>query len=92
MSIKVKTPEYWKKKIYQPLIEVETAYGNKVMIPKQFSGGWKMAKLQMEFIKKQEQDPLDILKVGQDSNPDKEINPLYFDLEQVFYEIFEKEQ
>ena len=38
----VQTPSYWAEERYQPLIEVETAYGNKVKIPKDFVSCWEM--------------------------------------------------
>ena len=39
----VQTPSYWAEERYQPLIEVETAYGNKVKIPERYLPLWKMA-------------------------------------------------
>ena len=86
---KVNTPKYWTNEIFQPLVEVETAYGNKVKIPKEFLNGWQTAKMQREDILRRKLEPLAILMVGEDENPDKENNPMYFDLEQVFYEIYE---
>lgn len=38
----VKTPECWKEAEYQPLVEVETAYGNKVKIPESSLILWQM--------------------------------------------------
>ena len=37
----VQTPSYWKEEKYQPLVEVETAYGNKVKIPERYLPLWK---------------------------------------------------
>ena len=36
----VQTPSYWQEEEYQPLIEVETAYGNKVKIPERCLIDW----------------------------------------------------
>ena len=36
----VKTPLYWKKEEFQPLVEVETLYGNKVKIPSRSKESW----------------------------------------------------
>ena len=80
----IKTPEYWKKKeVYGELTEVETAYGHKVMIPKKFIGGWETAKFELEWSKEHEQDPLEFLE------PDDELNPLFYDLQRVFFEMYE---
>ena len=38
----VQTPSYWAEERYQPLVEVETAYGNKVEIPKDFVPYWEV--------------------------------------------------
>ena len=81
----IETPEYWKKERYLPLIEVETAYGNKVMIPEKFINGWQTAKLVKEDMEKHGLDPLDGLEIHE------ETNPLYYDLERVFYEIYTSE-
>lgn len=37
----VQTPSYWKEEKYQPLVEVETAYGNKVKIPERCLIDWE---------------------------------------------------
>ncbi len=80
----IKTPEYWKnKEVYGELTEVETAYGHKVMIPKKFIGGWNTAQLREKVMAKSGQDPLDGLENT------KDINPLYYDLERVYFEIYE---
>jgi len=36
----VKTPQYWQEERYQPLIEVNTIYGNTVRIPNCFKDSW----------------------------------------------------
>ena len=38
----IKTPAYWREERFQPLIEVETIYGNKVEIPRRFKDSWDM--------------------------------------------------
>ena len=79
----VKTPKYWEGERYQPLIEVETVHGNKVMIPKLFIDGWQTAKLTKQEADRLGLDPLCGLEVYE------EANPLYYDLERVFYEVYE---
>ena len=37
----VNTPKYWEEEKYQPLIEVETIYGNTVKIPERFKDSWE---------------------------------------------------
>lgn len=78
MNKEVKTPKYWHNPdMYKEHIEVETAYGNKVLIPKGFSDAWKMLKIQKEEMEKSGLDILDGLE-----NSD-------FDVELVFYERYE---
>lgn len=36
----VKTPAYWKEDQFQPLVEAETLYGNKVKIPSRSKESW----------------------------------------------------
>ena len=80
----VRTPEYWKDKtVFGELIEVETAYGHKAMIPKKFMHGWRTAKLMLEWSKEHGQDPLEFL------DPDDTVNPLFYDLHRVFFEMYE---
>lgn len=38
----VKTPSYWLEEKYQPLVEAETAFGNKVLIPQSLMDTWEM--------------------------------------------------
>lgn len=33
---KVEIPSYWKEEEYQPLVETQTFYGNKIMVPQKF--------------------------------------------------------
>ena len=50
----IKTPEYWKEERYQPLVEVETIYGNTIKIPKCHSHSWEMhLRTAKEIISKQ---------------------------------------
>ena len=81
----IKTPKYWEGKIFQPLTEVETAYGNKVKIPKLYINGWQTAKMAKEELERLGLDVLDGLERH------KETNSLYYDLERVFYEIYEED-
>ena len=81
----VKTPMYWESEPFQPLIEVETAYGNKVKIPKMYTNGWQTAKMAKAESERLGLDILDGLEIH------KETNPLYYDLERVFYELYEDE-
>ena len=81
----VKTPKYWESELFQPLIEVETAYGNKVEIPKMYSNGWQTAKMEKAEAERLGLDILDGLE------RDKEVDSLYYDLERVFLEIYEED-
>ena len=36
----VKTPKYWQREEFQPLVEEKTIYGNKVRIPSRFKDSW----------------------------------------------------
>ena len=85
MSKTIKTPEYWTDEIFQPLTEVETAYGNKVKIPKMYINGWEIAKKVKVESERLGLDVLHGLEIHE------ETNPLYYDLERVFYEIYEEE-
>ena len=80
MSKKIKTPRYWSDPtLYKEHIEVETAYGNKVLIPKRFSDAWEMCKLRKESMEKL---GLDVLAGLENSG---------FDVELVFYERYKEE-
>ncbi len=80
----IKTPEYWKnKEVYGELMEAETAYGHKVMIPKKFIGGWETAKLELKWSREHGQDPLEFLE------PDDNLHPAYYVLQRVFFEMYE---
>ena len=46
----VQTPGYWQEEKYQPLVEVETAYGNKVKIPESLLDTLKIWKHRKEEI------------------------------------------
>ena len=81
----VKTPKYWESELFQPLIEVETAYGNKVKIPKMYTNGWQTAKMAKAESERLGLDILDGLE------RDKEVDSLYYDLERVFLEIYEED-
>ena len=41
MSKEVKTPEYWNEERFQPLVETETMYGTKVMVPENLMPAWR---------------------------------------------------
>ena len=47
---KVKTPAYWCEKEYQPLIEVETIFGNTVKIPSGYKEHWDLMMDMSELI------------------------------------------
>ena len=52
----IKTPIYWQEEKYKPMVEVETAYGNKVKIPKNLQNIWEMvASLKGKYPKDVEQ-------------------------------------
>ena len=52
----VKTPTYWQEEKYQPLIEVETAYGNKVKIPESLIQCWELEKTIKKDLDKKPQE------------------------------------
>ena len=83
---KVQTPSYWNKERFKEKVLVETVNGNEVMIPKRFIHGWEMTQLMDEEAKKMGVDPLDGIE------NDLETNPLYYDLERVFFEIYEEDE
>ena len=85
MVPEVKTPKYWNDEVFQPLIEVKTVNGNSVKIPKKFTNGWQMAQMVKEAMVEDGLDPLDGLEIH------AETNPLYYDLERVYYEIYEED-
>jgi hypothetical protein len=81
----VKTPTYWQEEKYQPLVEVETLYGNKVMIPQMYEEDW-------EFYRATKEIMIDYLKelvpdgyLAETSNPRKQ---WAVDLKKVFYELY----
>ena len=80
----VSYPKYWEDELFQPLIEVETAYGNKVKIPKRYINGWQTAKMEKAEAERLGLGVLDGLEV------DEEIAPMYYDLKRVFFEIYEE--
>lgn len=52
----IKTPSYWQEEKYQPLVEAETAYGNKVEIPQNLQDIWnKTVSLKGKYPKDVEQ-------------------------------------
>ena len=52
----VKTPSYWQEEKYQPMVEAETAYGNKVEIPQNLQAIWnRTASLKGKYPKDVEQ-------------------------------------
>ena len=59
---KVSYPERWANEYYHPLVEAETIYGNKVMIPNRYTNAWHTARTVYEAMKKQGLDHLDFLK------------------------------
>ena len=46
----VKTPSYWLEEKYQPLVEAETAYGNKVLIPQLYAENWELYQATKELM------------------------------------------
>ena len=39
--MEIKVPSYWQEEKYQPMVEAETAYGNKVKIPQNLKDIWE---------------------------------------------------
>ena len=82
----IKTPLYWdNEEIYGELVKVKTSKGNNVKIPKIFLNGQKTAEMTMKEAHKLGLDPTDGMEVL------KETQPLSYDLERVFYEIYEED-
>jgi len=81
MSKTVKTPTYWQKDRYQPLVEMKTVYGNSVQVPKRFTDAWWSINITREAIVADGLEPLDFLH--EDEFP-------YYDIERVYYEIYEE--
>ena len=80
-----KTPSYWNKEQYQPLVEGTTLYGNKVKVPKRFWDTWavfeKCRHLMQRDLERLEADGLRRIPTS---------NKLKKDLQLVFYEIYEE--
>ena len=50
--MEIKTPSYWQEEEYQPMVEVETAYGNMVAIPQNLQDIWEdVARLKGKYPK-----------------------------------------
>lgn len=82
----IKTPKYWETMDrLKEKITVKTAYGHEVQIPKVCANGWESA--QRLKIAREESGlvPTDGLEDNKDHN-----FPFY-DLERVFYEIYEED-
>lgn|GEM_PF-3700444 len=47
---KIWTPEYWKEEKYQPLVEVKTAFGTPVQIPKNLLHTWRACEMMKDGI------------------------------------------
>ena len=77
----VQTPEYWKEKEFQPLIEETTAYGTKVRIPKKWHKIWKKMK-RMPYSQQEMMDGYHLLQ--------KQGQSMRADLLLTFYEAFQK--
>ena len=81
----VKTPSYWNKEQYQPLVEGTTLYGNKVKVPKRFWDTWALFERQKDKMRRALEDlTVDGLRRMTTSNTLKK------DLQLVFYEIYEE--
>ncbi len=50
IGTKVLTPSYWQEEEYQPLIQVKTAFGNTVQIPKFCQDIWELYQRQKDFL------------------------------------------
>ena len=81
----VKTPSYWEKEYYQPLVEGTTLYGNKVQVPERFWDTWEC----FEKGKRRMKETLERLTAdGLRQIPTS--NRLIRDLRMVFYELYEE--
>lgn len=82
---KVLTPSYWQEEQYQPLVEVETAYGNKVRIPQSLLSTWAMWEEGKQLILPN----IEQAKAAGWFEPSKR-NPAYRDLKRVFFELYQE--
>ena len=81
----VKTPSYWQEDKYQPLVEAQTAYGNKVLIPQSLTDTWAMWESRREEILGR------LEQVIADGWFDKSLrNPKYQDLKRVYFEQYQE--
>ena len=39
--MEIRIPEYWQEEEFQPLVETETVYGKRVIIPRRCLAWWK---------------------------------------------------
>ena len=89
----VQTPSYWAEERYQPLIEVETAYGNKVKIPESFQTCWEeiktMAQKAQNLSQQAKVDSLEYIKDTLESMIQKR-GKIAADFGRVMLEIYEK--
>ena len=80
----VKTPTYWQEEKYQPLVEVKTAYGNKVKIPESLVQCWELEITLKEALEQEPQEAKDgyllVVKKNHDSR---------WHLTKVFWEVYE---
>lgn len=85
----IRTPEYWKKPAFQPMVEVRTAYENKVRIPQRFQLWWETRLNLPELARKHlEQAVVD----GAFDNPSQEAEDAkqrwVWDMTRVLFEMY----
>lgn len=88
MSNKVKTPEYWKDKFFQPLVKAKTVNGHEVMIPRLFEKAWQGMELHTKVLP--EMDAQIAKEIDRDISPDKISfrRVISTDIRKVYYEVW----
>lgn len=88
MSKKIKTPEYWKDKFFQPLVKAKTINGNEVMIPEIFVKAWHGMEIQADTIL----EAIPIEKMFPDISPERISfrRITSFDMRRVFFEVWKE--
>ena len=81
----IKTPKYWETcERFEELVPEKTLYGNTVMIPKNCLHGWETIKWCVAEAKKLG------LPIRDGSKSLWQRNPIYYDLERVYHEVYDE--
>ena len=83
----VQTPSYWQEEKYQPLVEVTTVYGNKVLIPQLYVENWELYQATKELMIEDWQRGRALGYLAPTDNPRKK---WAVDLKRTFLEVYEE--